>query len=141
MRIQLYKVFEEVMESLIQAGAADSLEGHRAQLMESIDLATTFSQRTLAHRANGQTSIFDSGGDEVQVDNPQLPDVKPWSQGEQLTREKELLGFYFSGHPLSKHKLELQMFTTHLLDQILKEETIENFYSKKKFLGTFLFFK
>jgi len=111
-------VNKKVLESLIQAGAADSLEGHRAQLMESVDLATTYSQRTLAHRANGQTSIFDSGDKEVQVGNPPLPDTNPWNQGEQLAREKELLGFYFSGHPLSKHKLELQMFSTHTLDQL-----------------------
>ena len=111
-------VNKKVVESLIQAGAMESIEGHRAQLMASIDLASTFSQHALAHRANGQTSIFDSGDEQVQIANPTLPDVEPWSQAEQLAREKELLGFYFSGHPLSKHKLELQMFSSHSLNQI-----------------------
>jgi len=111
-------VNKKVMESLIQAGALDSLEGHRAQLMEGIDIASIYSQHVYAHRANGQTSIFDTADEEVRIDNPPLPDVKPWSQGEQLAREKELLGFYFSGHPLSKYQLELQMFSRHTLDRI-----------------------
>lgn len=111
-------VNKKVMESLIQAGALDSLEGHRAQLMESIDLATTYNQRVLVQRANGQTSIFDMADEEVRVDQPALPTVKPGSQGEQLAREKEMLGFYFSGHPLTKYRLELQMFSRNTLDQI-----------------------
>ncbi len=111
-------VNKKVMESLIQAGALDSLEGHRAQLMQSIDLAAAYCQRVLTHRANGQTSIFDSGSQSVSDDHPPLPDVKPWSQGEQLANEKELLGFYFSGHPLSKYQLELKMFSRHTLDRI-----------------------
>ncbi|UCE04513.1 MAG: DNA polymerase III subunit alpha [bacterium] len=111
-------VNKKVMESLIQAGALDSLEGHRAQLMESIDLAASYSQSVLAHRANGQTSIFDVADGDVKVDHPLLPEVKPWSQAEKLAHEKDLLGFYFSGHPLSKYKLELQMFSRHTLDKI-----------------------
>ncbi len=111
-------VNKKVMESLVQAGALDSLEGHRAQLMESIDMAAAYCQRVLTHRANGQTSIFDAGGQNVSHDHPSLPEVKPWSQGEQLAKEKELLGFYFSGHPLSKYNLELQMFSRYTLDKI-----------------------
>jgi len=111
-------VNKKVMESLTQAGALDSLQGHRAQLMESIDLAATYSQRVMVHRANGQTSIFDLAAEDVNADHPPLSDVKPWSQGEQLAREKELLGFYFSGHPLSKYNLELQMFSRHTLNKI-----------------------
>ena len=116
--VDLRLVNKKVMESLIQAGALDSLQGHRAQQMESIDVATIYSQRAIAQRANGQTNIFDLAGEDVKVDHPPLPDVKPWSQGEQLAREKELLGFYFSGHPLSKYKLELQIFSRNTLEQI-----------------------
>lgn len=111
-------VNKKVMESLVQSGAFDSLQGHRAQLLESVDLAAAYSQRVLEQRANGQTSIFDSGEQGVNADQPTLPDVKPWSQGEQLAKEKELLGFYFSGHPLSKYHLELQMFSRPTLDKI-----------------------
>ncbi len=111
-------VNKKVLESLIQAGAMDSLSGHRAQLMQSLDLAASYAQRLHLHRANGQTSIFDTSGHDMTPDAPPLPDVPPWSQSEQLTREKDLLGFYFSGHPLSKYSIELKMFSQHTLDQI-----------------------
>ncbi len=111
-------VNKKVLESLIQAGAMESLEGHRAQLMESIDLACSFSQSFAAHRANGQTSIFDTGQKEVAMELPALPQVEPWGQAEQLAREKELLGFYFSGHPLSKYELELSLFSKQTLTSI-----------------------
>jgi len=111
-------VNKKVLESLARAGALDSLQGHRAQLLQSIDLATTYGQHVHAHHANGQTSIFDGGGEGVKVANPPLPEVKPWSQAEKLAHEKELLGFYFSGHPLSKYQLEIQMFSRYSLQQI-----------------------
>ena len=111
-------VNKKVMESLVQAGGFDSLQGHRAQLMASVDLAAAYSQRVHVQRANGQTNIFDSDDPGTNANHPALPDATPWSQGEQLSREKELLGFYFSGHPLGKHRLELQMFSRHTLDKI-----------------------
>jgi DNA polymerase-3 subunit alpha len=103
---------------LIQSGALDSLHGNRAQLLESIDLATMYSQRAHVQRVNGQRSIFDMSNEKVSLDQPALPDVKSWSSGEQLSREKEMLGFYFSGHPLGKFKLEIQMFSRNMLDQL-----------------------
>lgn len=111
-------VNKKVLESLIQAGALDSLQGNRAQLMESIDLATMYSQRAHVQRVNGQRSIFDTASEDISVDQPALPDAKPWNSGEQLSREKEMLGFYFSGHPLGKFKLEIQMFSRIPLDQL-----------------------
>ncbi|MDZ7330354.1 MAG: DNA polymerase III subunit alpha [candidate division KSB1 bacterium] len=111
-------VNKKVLESLIQAGAMDSLQGHRAQLMQSIDLAANYAQRIHLHRANGQTSIFDASGPSIGPDTPPLPDVAPWSHSEQLSREKDLLGFYFSGHPLSRYSIELKMFSQHTLDQL-----------------------
>ncbi len=111
-------VNKKVLESIIQAGAMDSLQGHRAQLMQSIDLAASFAQRVHLHRANGQTSIFDTASHDFGPSTPPLPDVPPWSHSEQLTREKELLGFYFSGHPLSRYSLELKMFSQYTLDQL-----------------------
>ena len=111
-------VNKKVLESLIQAGALDSLHGNRAQLMESIDLATMYSQRAHVQRVNGQRSIFEMANENVSLDQPALPDVKSWRSSDQLSREKEMLGFYFSGHPLGKFKLEIQMFSRNTLDQL-----------------------
>lgn len=112
------QVNRKVLESLIQSGSLDSLHRNRAQVMESIDLATMYGQRAHAQQMNGQRSIFEMSSDKANLDQPTLPDVKPWTPSEQLSREKEMLGFYFSGHPLSKFKLEIQMFSRNTLDQL-----------------------
>ncbi|MDZ7319318.1 MAG: DNA polymerase III subunit alpha, partial [candidate division KSB1 bacterium] len=116
--VDLRLVNKKVLESLILAGALDSLQGHRAQLLQSIDLATNYSQSFSAHHANGQTSMFDTADAAIDVTTPPLPEVKPFVPSEQLAHEKEMLGFYFSGHPLSRYQLELKHFSKHPLDSI-----------------------
>lgn len=116
--VDLRLVNKKVLESLILAGALDSVQGHRAQLLQSIDLATNYSQSFTAHHANGQTSIFDTVGAEIDVTTPSLPQVPPFSPSEQLAHEKEMLGFYFSGHPLSRYQLELKMFSKQPLHSL-----------------------
>jgi len=110
--IDLRSINKKVLESLIQVGAMDSLEGHRAQLFEAIELAVTYAQNINADRAMGQTSIFDLKVEEVTEEIPLLPAVKPWDKNECLRREKELLGFYISGHPLRKYDEELRLFSS-----------------------------
>ncbi len=123
--VDLRLVNRKVLESLIQAGALDSLKGHRAQLMAALDLANQFSQRTAAQKANGQRNIFDGVADADEVGQPELPAVDQWSEKEQLRREKEMLGFYFSGHPLANYSLELAMFSKQQLNNINSMEDNE----------------
>lgn len=111
-RVDLRALNKKVLESLIQVGAMDSLEGHRAQLMEAIELAVSYAQRQNADRTMGQFSIFDQEDAEVVQDTPLLPAVKSWDKTESLLREKELLGFYISGHPLRKYREEVNLFST-----------------------------
>jgi DNA polymerase-3 subunit alpha len=80
--------------------------------MASIDLAVNYSQNLNAHHANGQTSIFDLGEKTIDVQLPKMPEVKEWTQAESLAYEKEMLGFYVSGHPLSKYDSEVKLFST-----------------------------
>jgi len=112
--IDLRLVNKKVLESLIKAGALESLSGHRAQLLEGIDTAVTYSQNLNSQNARGQTSIFDvdDGKSLVEIERPNLPDIPKWNKSETLTREKELVGFYISGHPLSKFSSEVKMFST-----------------------------
>ena len=123
--IELRLVNKKVLESLVQAGALDSLTGHRAQLLESIDLAVSYAQNLNAHQAHGQTSIFDTGENKLDVELPKLPQVQEWNNTEILTREKEMIGFYISGHPLAKYDVEVKMFSTTDLNSIhsLKDGT------------------
>ncbi|MCK5740324.1 DNA polymerase III subunit alpha, partial [bacterium] len=111
--IDMRLVNKKVLESLIQVGAMDSLEGHRAQLMETIDLAVSYAQRVISDKAMGQFNIF--GSDDAEPgdgDIPPLPLATPWDKLDSLQREKELLGFYISGHPLKKYEKELKIFNS-----------------------------
>lgn len=116
--IDLRAVNKKVLESLIQVGAMDSFEGSRAQLFEAIELAVAYAQQSNADKAMGQTSIFDLDAEDVKQDAPLLPAIKPWDTMEALHREKELLGFYISGHPLKKYVAELGLFSSIQLKDI-----------------------
>jgi DNA polymerase-3 subunit alpha len=97
---------KKVLESLIQSGAVDSLEGHRAQKMAALSHAMSLSAVALKANAD-QKTIFDDDGIRG-PEFPELPNVAPWLQVEQLKLEKELLGLYMSGHPLEKHRDEVE---------------------------------
>jgi len=115
--VNLRLVNKKVIESLIQAGAMDSLEGNRAQKMavlgKAINLAQAFQQST----GFGQTTIFGEEIPETQF-YPELPHIDPWSQAETLRREKALLGFYVSGHPLLKYEEEVNAFANPVTSRL-----------------------
>ncbi len=110
-RVDLHAVNKKTLESLIQAGAFDSLHQNRAQLFESTEKALLFGQNSQSAAGMGQSSLFDAPQAKV-FQRIQLPNVSPWTESEKLSREKAVLGFYVSGHPLLKHTDELDGFTT-----------------------------
>ncbi|MBU4400208.1 MAG: DNA polymerase III subunit alpha, partial [Planctomycetes bacterium] len=102
------------VESLVKAGAFDSLGARRAQLFAAIDRAMQAGATAASDRRSGQKSLF--GGDEdAQPDagEANLPDVHEWDQRDQLAREKEVLGFYLSSHPLAEHRSTLASYCSH----------------------------
>lgn len=111
-RLDIRQCNKRVLESLIAAGACDSLDGHRAQLLAGLDEAIAEAQLLLQDRESGQESLF---GDAVQA-APRpvrgLAEAAPWPEGERLAREKEVLGFFISGHPLEKFRREVELFGT-----------------------------
>jgi len=103
-----------VLESLVQAGALDTLPGSRAQKLAALDRAIEHAQRVQGERARGQSSLFgDASGGSGPGMAPALPLVPEWDPAERLAREKQALGFYFSGHPLDAHKHLLRDVSTH----------------------------
>lgn len=102
-RIDLKQVNRRVIEALIQSGAMDSLPGTRAQKMASLDRVITGAQRRQAARDKGQGLLgFGEGASDIET--VPLDNVPPWDESERLHREKESLGFYFSGHPLDRYR-------------------------------------
>jgi DNA polymerase-3 subunit alpha len=106
-RVDLRQANKRVLESLVLAGACDNLAGHRAQQITVLDLAIGHGQRKAHERARGQFTLFGGATGETDSTLPPLPDVDPWQPGEQLRQEKEVLGFYISGHPLDKVRAQL----------------------------------
>ena len=89
----------KMLESLIKAGAFDFLGRERAQLLDCIDEALASSAAAHRDRAAGQVSLFG----EMEPQTSRRRTVRQWSEHEKLSYEKELLGFYVSGHPLDAY--------------------------------------
>lgn len=102
-RVDLRMMNKRMIESLIQSGAMDCLPGTRSQKMASVERILAHAQKRQNERARGQTFLgFLDGAD--QDNGLLLEDVPPWDDSERLHRERESLGFYFSGHPLDRYR-------------------------------------
>ena len=93
-------VNKKVLESLILAGAFDSLNENRAQLFEAVDLAINYGNQVDKQTNKNQINLF--GDQEELVKVPDLPIIEDWDNQEKLSKEKEVLGIYVSGNPLIK---------------------------------------
>ncbi|NDK57701.1 DNA polymerase III subunit alpha [Pontibacter fetidus] len=125
-RVNLRAVNKKTFESMALAGAFDSFGlYHRAQLMdipegENISLlekAVRYGNNYQAELQAAQQSLF-GGSAAVAAPMPKIPEVAPWTQAEMLRREKEVVGFYISGHPLDQFKLEIDSYCTSALADI-----------------------
>ncbi|WP_103664641.1 DNA polymerase III subunit alpha [Gracilimonas amylolytica] len=109
-RVDLRVCNRKTFESLIIGGAFDSLNNNRAQLHESIEDILSYAVRKQEEIRLNQGNLFggDSGGPGSQ--EPKLREIVPWSQIERLNKERDLIGLYLSGHPLSRFKEEIRLF-------------------------------
>jgi len=97
-----------VVESLVKSGAMDSM-GRRAQLMAVLDKAMDQAQKAQRDADSGQHGLFGVfEQDDAVSNNDVLPNVPDWDEHTRLAAEKEILGFFISGHPLDKYKDKLQ---------------------------------
>ncbi|MBF0533175.1 MAG: DNA polymerase III subunit alpha [Candidatus Omnitrophica bacterium] len=111
--LDLRLVNRKVLESLIKSGAMDSLPGNRAQKMAVLDRALEIGNKIQREQATGQFSFFDGPGTATGFgeETEKLPDIKEWPKSQALAGEKEMLGFYVSGHPLAHYYAEVKDFT------------------------------
>jgi DNA polymerase-3 subunit alpha len=111
-----------VLESLAAAGALDSLGGTRERLFAGAAGALEHAAAQHRDAAAGQSSLFgeDSGSLGVAV-APPLPEVPAWTDRERGTREKELIGFYLSGHPLEPIRAQAAKIATHSIGEVLEQ--------------------
>jgi DNA polymerase III subunit alpha len=99
-RVDTRQVNQRVVASLIKAGALDSLGVPRATMLQTLDDTMEQAQRAQRVRAQGQTGLFDLGGDGGGAPPPADLPGDEFSREELLTMEKEMLGLYISDHPL-----------------------------------------
>jgi DNA polymerase-3 subunit alpha len=121
-RVDLRACNKRVFEALIASGAVDGLGGHRAQYWSVLESAMQESSLKQQEKEMGQVSMFGGPADEPgQQHAPRvLPNVAPMAESERLTREKEILGFYISGHPLEPYRMECELFASHTVSQLGK---------------------
>jgi len=109
-KVDLRVMNKRVLESLIKAGALDSL-GKRGPLMAAVDKAMERAQKAQRDEAKGQSGLFglfDEGPKPGKVSGDDLPNAADWEEGERLANEKDVLGFFVSGHPLDKYAEKLR---------------------------------
>jgi DNA polymerase III subunit alpha len=123
--VDLRMLNKRVLESLIKSGAMDSL-GSRSQLMAVIDKAIERAQKTQRDAECGQHGLFGVFQQEDANDhNDKLPNLPDWDEHTRLAAEKEILGFFITGHPLEKYKDKLEDFRALTTEDIcaLKNST------------------
>jgi DNA polymerase-3 subunit alpha len=99
------KINKRMLESAVKGGALDSLGGLRAQLLAGLDSAIETGQKTARDRAVGQGGLFAAlPAEEDLNDGQSLPDVPEMDKLTLLANEKEMLGFYVTGHPLDEYE-------------------------------------
>jgi DNA polymerase-3 subunit alpha len=126
-RVPLKAVNKKTFESLAYAGAFDSFEEfHRAQYFTVpdgdngtlIEKVVKYANAYHMEKNDAQQSLFGGIGGEVSLAPPKILPCEKWSELQKLKHEKEVVGFYISGHPLDQFKLEIENFCTCTLDRI-----------------------
>jgi len=121
-RVDLRICNSRVFQALVASGALDSLGGHRAQYLSALDSALHEAALRQQERISGQGTLFggaDPGGNGAHAPLVRtLPNTQPYSDSERLAKEKEILGFYISGHPLEPYRTEAELFASHTVSQL-----------------------
>jgi DNA polymerase III subunit alpha len=116
-RVNLRAANRKALESLAYAGAFDGFpKSHRAHFFHSagegkptfLETLVRYGQQSQDGADSAQVNMFGEADDAAGIPEPTLPAIDPWSALEQLHYEKEVIGFYLSGHPLDDHRLEIK---------------------------------
>jgi len=125
-RVNLRSANRKALESLAYGGAFDSLNVQRAHFFHSagegkpmwIETLVRYGQQHQDGEDSSQVSMFDTGSEGAGIPEPPLPQIDGWSALEQLHYEKEVIGFYLSGHPLDDHRLEIKYLCNSTLPDL-----------------------
>jgi DNA polymerase-3 subunit alpha len=125
-RINLRSVNKRALEALAMAGAFDEVQekNHRAQYFYKFDDGENlieklikFGNKAQSMANSAQASLFGEM-EEVQIQNPVFPECDKWSNIKELNLEKDLIGFYLSGHPLDTYEDTIRFFVKHTIENV-----------------------
>ena len=111
-RVDLRKVNKRVLESLIKSGAFDTFGLKRSQLFAGLEDILEYGQRVQRERTDPQMGLFGTSQDQPAINLPSLPEIGDWDEKQLLAFEKESLGFYITGHPLSRFNDIIDKYST-----------------------------
>jgi DNA polymerase-3 subunit alpha len=120
-RLDLNKINRRVLEGLVRSGALDSLRANRATLMHQLAGAIQAADQTSRAKAAGQTDLFglaEPSGLDPAVENLMQESLPDWSEAVRLAGERETLGLYLTGHPITEFEKELQPITSGRIGEI-----------------------
>ncbi len=115
--VDTHIVNKRVLEGLVLAGAFDKLKGTRAEIFYSIESAIDFAQKVRNFKEKFDDGLFGGTAEVENIQEPELEKVRPWERNVELEKERDVLGFYLTGHPLRNYEKEYYAFSTvHLGD-------------------------
>ncbi len=125
MHVDTRTVNKRALEGLVTAGAFDSINKNRASLFIAIESALDLGHKCQNSKLVSEESLF-GGTSEIKVNEPKLPDADPWSEKETLAKERKVVGFYVTGHPLHKFDIEYKSFANFQIGDTEDLKELEN---------------
>ncbi len=103
---------KRAFEGFVLSGGFDNLTGSRAQNFAAIELALSYGSKYQSAKASMSGGLFGDDEDAIDIVEPELPNVEMWPANVRLAKEREVLNFYLSDHPLRKYELEYNSFAS-----------------------------
>ena len=110
MNVDTRIVNKRALEGLVLAGAFDTIDRNRASLFSAVESSLDLGHKVQNSKLDSDNSLFGEV-DDLKISEPDLPYAEPWSDKDRLAREREVVGFYITDHPLIKYSVEYRSFT------------------------------
>ncbi len=120
--VDSHQVNKRTLEGLVLAGALDSIDRIRSKQLAAVELAIDYGNKARNSTLDAENSLFGEMEEVVKLTEPNLPELPQWTQRERLAKEREVLGFYVTDHPLRKYELEYKSFASIQLGDTEKLE-------------------
>ncbi len=103
---------KRAFEGFVLSGGFDNLTGSRAQNFAAIEAALSYGSKYQSAKESMSGGLFGDAANAIDIEEPELPNVEDWQSNIRLAKEREVLNFYLSDHPLRKFELEYKSFAS-----------------------------